>query len=146
MASNAVYNSSEILFFDPRSTYKDYWPGCREAQCGVAVRSSRRLGTRHKHDKVYWAQAKSQFGTNSKCRVLLYLAITLRHVQVFLIYFLFSFNKLVTYFISEWVFPTTREIGNLVMRPWEMTETRKTHGRAVIVVGKSAIRQLQKEA
>ena len=44
----------------------------------------------------------------------------------------FLFNNLV-YFISERFFPKTREIGSLVVRPWEMTKNRETHGRTVRV-------------
>ena len=43
------------------------------------------------------------------------------------------FNNLI-HFISERFFPKNREIGSLVVRPWEMTKrNRETHGRTVRV-------------
>ena len=51
---------------------------------------------------------------------------------VFLVNIAFLFDNLI-YFISERFFPKTRVIGSLVVRPWEMTKNRETHGRTVRV-------------
>ena len=81
----------------------------------------------------YWKQAKiTARYKNVACTVIFFISLSLYGALAFLVNIPFSFNNLI-YFISERFFPKTREIGSLVVRSWEMTKNRDTHGRTVRV-------------
>ena len=55
---NLEFHENNLEILQKVVRFYFFFPNLEESQNGNEVQSSRRLGTRHKNDKVYWTQAK----------------------------------------------------------------------------------------
>ena len=82
----------------------------------------------------YWTQAKITARYKKVVSTVFYfISSSLYGNSIPRKYSIFIQQLYLIYFIPEKFFPETREIGSLVVGPWEMTKNRETHGRTVRV-------------